>query len=722
MKTSTLGKLAWAMLGVSAVSATAIPLVNGWRTQDAPPVYANAGARMDQPTEIVVDLRDNATPADIAAIEARIGTKLSFNSPHAEDDKLMVATLSTGDKARSVLSSLQTDGRVEAAEVEQTFRIPEMSDASSVEMQAIAAVEASRRAVVDAKAEAASAESVIKIATLTAEVARLQAMLNEATALPLAEGEENCKAISLLGEIAQQEREIRLLKNARDGAAHDFGCGEYTVHEGNRTLRIDATGRWAFEPVPVSAPPANSEPNKPGKGTRPNDPLYDSQWNFRMVGAEDAWAKTRGKGVIVAVIDTGVAAETTGKGKQCKDFNTTSFVKGYDFVNRDADAFDDHGHGTHVAGTIAESTNNNEGVAGLAYESTIMPLKVLGANGSGNSSDIADAIRFAADNGAKVINMSLGSSQPSSVIQKACQYAVKKGVTIVCAAGNSGREGVGYPAAFPECVAISSVGPSGALATYSSWGSQVALAAPGGDMMQSGEAKDGILQNTILRGERGKGDDYYAFQGTSMASPHAAAVAALVASQGVTDPARVRDILTKSAKPSGEPKKYGAGILSAASAVSMTAAVEGFKLRHLLLLGGAVLILGIGPRRSFWTRAGMLGALGAGFFGADAAQTVFGANSAWNLLTFSAAIPAVAYLAGRKSLGGAKIAGTFALGTAVCLWAGWHNDLHPFTDFAFGTGAAHPWVLANMGAAFVVANLAGWKAVKLAGVHNEPAK
>ncbi|MBC8140357.1 MAG: peptidase S8 [Armatimonadetes bacterium] len=519
-------------------------------------------------------------------------------------------------------------------------------------------------------------------------------------------------------------------------AQGDTGCGvitdkwiadyyahhDRTVRVGDSTLNVDATGEWHGKPVSASSLIAGAEPMKPGKGTRPNDPLYDSQWNFRMVGAEDAWAKTRGKGVIVAVIDTGVAAETTKKGKQCRDFNTTSFVKGYDFVNKDADAFDDHGHGTHVAGTIAESTNNNEGVAGLAYESTIMPLKVLGANGSGNSSDIADAIRFAADNGAKIINMSLGSSQPSSVIQKACQYALKKGVTIVCAAGNSSREGVGYPAAFPECVAISSVGPTGELARYSSWGEQVALAAPGGDMMQSGEAKDGILQNTILRGERGKGDDYYAFQGTSMASPHAAAVAALVASQGVTDPARVRDILTKSATPAGEPKKFGAGILSAANAVSMTSAVEGFKLRHLLLLGGAVLILGIGPRRSFWTRAGMLGALGAGFFGADAAQTAFGANSAWNLLTFSAALPAVAYFAGRKSLGGAKVAGTFALGTAVCLWAGWHNDLHPFTDLAFGTGAAHPWTFANMGAAFVIANLAGWKAVKLAGVNNEPAK
>ena len=123
-------------------------------------------------------------------------------------------------------------------------------------------------------------------------------------------------------------------------------------------------------------------------GTRPNDPRYDEQWNFKMVGAEDAWKKTRGKGAIVAVIDTGVSGQDMAKGKACRDFNTTSFVKGYDFVNKDDQPFDDHAHGTHVAGTIAESTNNNEGVAGLAYEATIMPLKVLSAGGSGDRKSV----------------------------------------------------------------------------------------------------------------------------------------------------------------------------------------------------------------------------------------------------------------------------------------------------------------------------------------------
>jgi hypothetical protein len=252
------------------------------------------------------------------------------------------------------------------------------------------------------------------------------------------------------------------------------------------------------------------------------------------------------------VIDTGVCAKTTKKGNQAKDFNKTKFTKGYDFVNDDDDPYDDHAHGTHVAGTIAESTNNNEGVAGLAFESSIMPLKVLSASGSGTTGDIADAIAFAADKGAHVINMSLGGPTYSKVMHDACKYALKKGVTIVCAAGNGFGEGVGFPAAYPECIAVSSVGPTKQLAKYSSYGKQVALAAPGGDMIDSRDPKDGILQNTIYpESAGGRGDDYYAFQGTSMASPHVAAVAALIVAGGEKDPARVRDVLVKTAEPGG---------------------------------------------------------------------------------------------------------------------------------------------------------------------------
>lgn len=442
-------------------------------------------------------------------------------------------------------------------------------------------------------------------------------------------------------------------------------------------------------------------------GTRPNDPRYDEQWNFKMINAEEAWKRTRGKGVVVAVIDTGVSGPDYKKGKGCKDFKDTKFVPGYDFVNKDDQPYDDHAHGTHVAGTIAESTNNNEGVAGLAFEASIMPLKVLSASGGGSAGDIADAIRWAADHGANVINMSLGSAYPSKVMENACNYAAKKGVVIVCAAGNSFREGVGYPAAYPACIAVSSVGPSGELSKFSSWGKQVAIAAPGGDMIDSQDPKDGILQNTNYPEKAGgNGDDYYSFQGTSMASPHVAAAAALVMSQGIKDPAKVRDVLTKTATPKNDKKKYGAGILNVGNASKAAEAEGTWKLRHLLLVGLSGLLLGFGGiRRSVGLRAAMAGALGLGFFVPDMFTSLFGANSAWNLLSFSALLPFGFFLLARRGPA-VKIAGTYALGTMFSLFANWHNGTIPFTQATF-QGAQLPWTLTNAVIAFGISLTAG---------------
>ncbi|MDE2125369.1 MAG: peptidase S8 [Armatimonadetes bacterium] len=301
----------------------------------------------------------------------------------------------------------------------------------------------------------------------------------------------------------------------------------------------------------------------------PNDPRYSEQWNFRMLHAEQAWSLTRGKGAVAAVIDTGVASADSAKGRRAEDFGATRFVPGWDFVHDDNTPYDDNGHGTHVAGTIAESTDNGIGAAGLAFHAAIMPIKVLSASGGGTSDAIAEGIRWAADHGANIINMSLGGPFPDKVMESACRYAERKGVTIVCAAGNSGREGVGYPAAFPGCIAVSSVGPTGKLAAYSSWGKQVAIAAPGGDTREKGET-GGILQNTIVGGPDGvRSDGYYWFQGTSMASPHVAAVAALLTAEGISSPGEIRAIREKSAAPRGDRKRYGAGLLDAGAAVQL---------------------------------------------------------------------------------------------------------------------------------------------------------
>jgi len=262
-----------------------------------------------------------------------------------------------------------------------------------------------------------------------------------------------------------------------------------------------------------------------------------------MVHAREAWRYARGEDVIVAVIDTGVAYEDA-KGLWAPDLKRTRFVPGKDFVNDDDIAADDHGHGTHCAGTIAQSTNNEIGVVGLAPNCKIMPLKVLTAEGWGTTSDIADAIRFAADNGAHVLSLSLGGGGYSRVLASAVQHARDKGCLVVCAAGNGGRGKVEYPAAYPGATAVSSVGPSGKLAFYSSYGKQCFIAGPGGD--KSKAATDGVLQNTLDFDRPGK-THYAYYQGTSMATPHVAAAAALLYSCGVTDPDAVEALLAKSA-------------------------------------------------------------------------------------------------------------------------------------------------------------------------------
>lgn len=294
----------------------------------------------------------------------------------------------------------------------------------------------------------------------------------------------------------------------------------------------------------------------------PNDPLFLQQWNMEMIQAPSAWAYGTGSGVTVAVIDTGVKQDL-------EDLSYTAFSKGYDFVNDDNDPTDDHGHGTHVAGTIAQSTNNGKGVAGVAPRARIMPLKVLSSQGSGTTADISDAIRYAADEGAHILNLSLGGGPRSTVMEDAVSYARRKGVLVVCAAGNTGDGVVEYPAAYPGATAISSVGPTRQLAPYSSYGKQIKLAAPGGDTSQS--KSGGILQNTLNENDPSDLAHYPSYQGTSMATPHVAGVAALVRSVNPRLHAdQIEEILIHSATTdTGWTPEYGHGILDAKAAVKL---------------------------------------------------------------------------------------------------------------------------------------------------------
>ena len=336
-------------------------------------------------------------------------------------------------------------------------------------------------------------------------------------------------------------------------------------------------------------------PRDAAANSKPNDPLYQYQWHFDQIDVEGAWKKSTGKGVIVAVIDTGVAYKDKGESfTQTPDLKGTAFVPGFDFVDDDDEPLDEHGHGTHVAGTIAQTTNNGYGVAGVAYNARIMPLRVLNKNGSGSVSDISDSIRFAADKGAKVINMSLGGPLPSLAMRSAIQYAHEKGVTIVAAAGNSGRRMRSFPAAYNHVIAVAATQYDRKTTFYSQWGEFVDIAAPGGntrvDQNRDGRP-DGVMQQTLKPGSTAE-HDFALYMGTSMASPHVAAVAALIIANGTTNPDKVEQILKDSADSSDKDKidkyteRFGAGILNANGATGSSSFNPG-----LLRIGVALLLL-----------------------------------------------------------------------------------------------------------------------------------
>ena len=317
--------------------------------------------------------------------------------------------------------------------------------------------------------------------------------------------------------------------------------------------------------------------------TVPNDPLYSYQWHmdnldYGGINMESAWDHETGSpDVIVAVVDTGVAYADNGRFKRAPDLANTSFVSGYDFVNNDAEPNDDESHGTHVTGTIAQSTNNNLGVAGVAFNVSIMPIKVLDRNGSGTDADIADGIYFAANNGADIINLSLGGEDSSTTLENAVAYAYNNGVTIVCAAGNEFQQGnpTSYPAAYNAyCIAVGATRYDEARAPYSNTGSYIDLTAPGGDLdvdQNDDGYNDGVLQQTFSPITKRPNDfGYWFFDGTSMASPHVAGVAALVIANGVTGPDNVRAALQATAEdkgPIGWDEQYGWGIVDACAAL-----------------------------------------------------------------------------------------------------------------------------------------------------------
>ncbi len=339
-------------------------------------------------------------------------------------------------------------------------------------------------------------------------------------------------------------------------------------------------------------------PNDTGTGGAPGD-WQQLQWNFVGpfgVNAPEAWANVAaaggagGKGVIVAVLDTGVAYANRGPFRRSPDFSAHEFVQGYDFVAKNAFPNDRNGHGTFVAATIAEATNNRRGLTGLAYGARIMPVRVLNTQGEGEASTIAEGVRFAVQHGARVINLSLEFSPNVTAsdipeLIEALRYARRRGVLVVAAAGNEGHTAIAYPARAPDVIAVGATTEHGCLANYSNDGSGLTLVAPGGgadadlpgDPNCHPELPPGrdIYQETFTGSSVRRFGLPAGYEGTSMAAPHVAATAALIIASRVLGPrptpAQITARLRATARKLGgvaDARMYGAGLVNAAAATA----------------------------------------------------------------------------------------------------------------------------------------------------------
>ncbi|MGA1824161.1 MAG: S8 family serine peptidase [bacterium] len=309
----------------------------------------------------------------------------------------------------------------------------------------------------------------------------------------------------------------------------------------------------------------------------PNDPLYIYQWHLPALSAGWAWDIGTGFGAVVALLDSGVAYRTSGIYAQAPDLAGASFAPGYDFVNLDAFPDDDNSHGTFMCGCIAQTTNNALGVAGVAFNATIMPVKIMDADGYVTVANEVEGIYFAVNNGAHIINLSLGGVGVVVTEQTAVDYAYNSGVVVISSAGNKASSTLEYPASYDTCISVSATQYDDTLAPYSNYGTAIDVCAPGGNLNldQNFDGRpDGILQQSH------DGLDFTLFsytfiEGTSPACALVSGVATLVIGNSAValTPLQVKGILESSAFDLGAvgwDEYYGAGKVNAWNALLNT--------------------------------------------------------------------------------------------------------------------------------------------------------
>ena len=380
------------------------------------------------------------------------------------------------------------------------------------------------------------------------------------------------------GEVIPGEVVVQLRQGARIDGLRSRGLdviGERSVAESGLPVVVSTAGRPVGDVVAElrdDPSVAAVEPNYvvelaetvDAAAVAVNDPMTGDQYSLDQMRVRNAWGITTGGSNVIAVLDTGVKTNHP-------DF-IGRLVAGYDFVNNDTNASDDNGHGTWVTGIIVARANDGYGIAGISWSDRVMPIKIMNGSGSGSTADLLDGIRWAADHGADVINMSVGGFPYSQLVQDAVNYAWGKGVVLVGAAGNNRREETYYPASFDNVISVSATQVNDEFSNWSSWGPKVDVSAPGSSVRTTN-------CYTCTYADHDSWGTHTFISGTSFATPNVAGVVALIRAKFPTyTPAQVVSRLLNTTDDLGYPgwdNRYGRGRVNAHRAVGATTSGPG---------------------------------------------------------------------------------------------------------------------------------------------------